>query len=201
MPKEDKEERIEYIDTFFEKDTKTKEIIDMVKSLERFRMFLYKDAANYVKLIKSLKLTPDYERKLNEALKTKWKSEYDGIRIKIYIPEVPPTIYIKTRNEAVGYFTELWKCRIQETLEQYDFNFDKIFTWIKCFNPVSAYDVDNKFVKPILDGISRSRLIKDDGAGTVKYGFEGFFDRENPHMELYLYGDDNIPEFIKNGVF
>ncbi|CAB1249470.1 hypothetical protein ACFHWD_20205 [Clostridium sp. MT-14] len=198
-----KEERIEYIDTFFElnSDVETREMIDMIKSLERFRMFLYKNAAEHVKLVSSLTLSPEYEKKFRDALKNNWTSEYDGIRIKIYVPEVPPTIYIKTRNEAVGYFMELWKAKTRNVLKGYDIHFEKVFVWLKCYNPVSSYDVDNKFIKPFLDGIRQSGIIKDDNFKIVKYGMEGLLDRENPHMELYIFGDDSIPEFIKKGIF
>jgi len=203
--KENKE-RVEYTDIFFENDSKTREIIDAIKSLERFRMFLYKDAANYIALTESLGLYPGYSKKFYEALnKDEWAAEYNGKRIKIYIPDVPPTVYIKTRNKALSYFIELWKRKTQRILRKcmdtYNLKFDKIFTWIKCFNPVSEYDGDNKLIKPIIDGIARSGLIKDDTVRTVKYGFEGFCDRQNPHMEVYIFGDKNIPGFISSDIF
>ncbi|OAA90780.1 hypothetical protein [Clostridium ljungdahlii] len=196
-----KEERIEYIDTFFESDTKTKEMIDMIKSLERFRMFLYKSAAEHVKLVKSLALSPEYEKKFRSAVENNWTSEYNGTRIEVYVPEVPPTVYTKVRNEAVGYFIELWKYKTKDVLKNYNLHFERVFVWLKCYNPVTPYDMDNKFIKPFLDGIRQSNIIKDDSFKIVKYGMEGFLDRKNPHMELYIFGDDNMPEFIKKGIF
>lgn len=196
-----KEERIEYIDTFFESDTKTKEMIDMIKSLERFRMFLYKSAAEHVKLVKSLALSPEYEKKFRSAVENNWTSEYNGTRIKVYVPEVPPTVYIKVRNEAAGYFIELWKYKTKDVLKNYNLHFERVFVWLKCYNPVSFYDTDNKFIKPFLDGIRQSNIIKDDSFKIVKYGMEGFLDRKNPHVELYIFGDNNMPEFIKKGIF
>lgn len=196
-----KEERIEYIDTFFESDSKTKEMIDMIKSLERFRMFLYKSAAEHVKLVKSLALSPEYEKKFRSDMENNWTSEYNGTRIKVYVPEVPPTVYIKVRNEAAGYFIELWKYKTKDVLKNYNLHFERVFVWLKCYNPVSSYDTDNKFIKPFLDGIRQSNIIKDDSFKIVKYGMEGFLDRKNPHMELYIFGDNNMPEFIKKGIF
>ncbi|MCH4201321.1 MAG: hypothetical protein LKF87_10075 [Clostridium tyrobutyricum] len=194
-----KEEQLEHINTFFDVDVKTKEMISFIKSLERFRMFLYKDAADHVNLMETVNLNDKYIDKLQGLLKDTWTSEYDGKRIKIYVPDIPPTVYIKTKNEAVGYFMELWKEKTKKSLLKYKLSFKQVFIWIKLFNPVS-FDTDNKFIKPFIDGLVRSSIIQDDNNNIVKYGVEGHVDIKNPHMEIFVFGDENIPDFIKQGI-
>ncbi|WP_169823847.1 hypothetical protein [Clostridium carboxidivorans] len=45
-----------------------------------------------------------------------------------------------------------------------------------------------------------SRIIKDDNNTILKFGFEGIISSENPHVEVFIFGDEKIPESILNGI-
>lgn len=196
-------ERLEYINLFFKENEKTKEYEIRLKALDRERMFLYKEFADYLEFLK-IKGTNNLEiESIKNQAELTFSSEYDGYRIKIYIPDILPNIYTKTRSEAAGYFSEQWKIEIANSIgklkESKYLKYDKVFIWIKLFNSVPC-DCDNKLIKPIIDGIYRSGIIKDDNISVVKFLVEGHTEKENPHTEVFIFGNENIPKLIENSI-
>ncbi|WP_183128196.1 hypothetical protein [Clostridium autoethanogenum] len=77
--------------------------------------------------------------------------------------------------------------------------YKEVFVWFKFFHPL-AFDCDNKFFKPIIDGIVSSELILDDTSSILKFGGEGIISHKNPHVQVFIFGDENIPKCIKKGI-
>ncbi|NMA58164.1 hypothetical protein [Clostridium cochlearium] len=197
-----KKEQLVYMNFTFPNDPTTQGKIEMIKSLERMRMLLYKDFQNYLQFISTSGIDDEILKEAEKVVEPIWKADFNGKRIKIYIPDVLPSIYIKTTNEASGYFVEQWKKNIAKAIKNIDnfnFKFDEIFVWIKLFNPVK-FDGDNKFFKPIIDGICRSGIIKDDHCNIVKFGVDAQVSNQNWHTEVYIFGDNEIPKFIKQDI-
>lgn len=199
-------EMLIFQDHTFEKSESNKELIETVKSLERFRMFLYKMVSERIEFLKCLPETYnnglELEKNFNELCKSQSVCEFDGKRIKLSINGYLPSIYIKMPNEAVKYFISIIKgnvCRsLISTMDKYKITrYEKVFIWIKDYVPVNFADFDNKYFKPFIDSIVDSKLIKDDDADIVKFGGEIIKNSPNPRVEIYIFGDENIPDFLK----
>ena len=183
----------------------TKDVIAMIKNFESARMHLYKyaqDKINTLKCIPELSdITIGSEEEIEEINSP--DVSFDGEKIKMIISDFLPSIYIKKSCEALNYFSLSWKIEICKSLtklisENEELHYNQVFIWIKLFLPVETFDCDNRYFKPIVDGIVASKLIKDDDCKTVKFGIQGKSELENPHTEITIYGDEHIPKAISN---
>ncbi|WP_187115118.1 hypothetical protein [Clostridium tyrobutyricum] len=192
-----------FVDLYLPQDRKLKKKVETFKLLERQRMILLKEIAYDIELLKVAGINEIILEQIKQLTNPEWKLEYNEERIKIYIPDVLPTIYIKMANEAAGYFANKWKFDMAFLIRKWKkfstFKYQKVFVWFKFFHPIE-FDCDNKFFKPLIDGIVLSELIKDDNNTILKFGFEGIISHENPHVEVFIFGDQNVPESIKKGI-
>ena len=69
--------------------------------------------------------------------------------------------------------------------------------YIKIFDIVENWDIDNKFIKPIFDSLIISNVIKDDNINKVFYCARGE-KGENPHTEVYITDVNNSVNLFKN---
>lgn len=183
----------------------TKDVIAMIKNFESARMHLYKYAQDKINTLKCTPELSDVAINSEEEIEEINSPEvsFDGEKIKMIIPDFLPSIYIKTSNEALNYFSMSWKIKISKALiklisENEGLHYNQAFIWIKLFLPVATFDCDNRYFKPIIDGIVASGLIKDDDYKTVRFGIEGKSELENSHTEIEIYGDQHIPKVISN---
>lgn len=155
-------------------------------------MLCYEDITDYLKNTGMYNLDT-----ANQLLCYNWDIEFDGSRIKITIPDILPSVYIKTNNTAAAYFANNWKQDIALLIKSLNLNevYSEVLVWIKIYNK-GLFDIDNKFFKPIIDGVSLSGIIKDDNANYfIKMGVEGhIISGENPYTEVFIFGNNNIPE-------
>ncbi|AKN32612.1 hypothetical protein Ccar_17865 [Clostridium carboxidivorans P7] len=98
-----------FVDLYLPKDKNIKKKVEEYKQLERQRMILHKEIAQFITLLKDFEINEILLEQLKQLIYPEWKLEYNGDRIKIYIPDVLPTIYIKTANAAAGYFANTWE--------------------------------------------------------------------------------------------
>lgn len=132
----------------------------------------------------------------NAPIISDWKAEiYDTDKIKIYIPDYPPRI-----NKISSLFRDIWIRNIANCIRNLENcpQYSKAFVWVKFFLPRKDWDIDNRDIKPIVDGIRYSRIINDDTYDNICYGFEGYFN-ELPHTEIYIinYDDFKINDLLK----
>jgi len=71
--------------------------------------------------------------------------------------------------------------------------FERIFVFVKFYFPDQNMDVDNRDVKPIIDGIRYAKIIADDSYKYVSYGFNAQFGSE-PKTEIFIIKYENFPE-------
>ena len=57
-------------------------------------------------------------------------------------------------------------------------------------------DIDNKFVKPIIDGLVMSKVIKDDNFSNMFYLALGKNDTTKPYTEAFVLDGKYIAEWI-----
>ena len=86
---------------------------------------------------------------------------------------------------------------ITEVTKEYTGLFtDKVFIYIKIYDNIKGWDIDNKFIKPISDALILSGVIQDDNIDKMFYAVEGEFS-ENPHTEIYVFDANKMTKFLK----
>ena len=62
-------------------------------------------------------------------------------------------------------------------------------------------DIDNKFIKPIVDGLVLSKVIADDNINNMFYGVLGTTNKKKkPYTEVYVFRGEKMLDFIKNQI-
>ena len=73
---------------------------------------------------------------------------------------------------------------------------NRVFIYIKIYDNVQGWDIDNKYVKPIADALIMSGVIQDDNVSKMFYCVKGEFS-ENPHTEIYVLDSEKIEQSLK----
>lgn len=161
-----------------------------LKSLERIRYNIFK----------KIKLREEYEindeDKIN-YLNNRYKATVDNGVLKIYIPEVIPK-YKNINNYA---YKNIMINVMEKTKEYKDlFNNQLVFVFIKVVENQKNIDIDNKFIKPIIDGLVLSKVIADDNIANVFYGVLGATEKNRkPYTEVYVFEGEKMLKWIQNG--
>lgn len=127
-----------------------------------------------------------------DTLDNRYVTEYDGNMLRIYIPETMPSF------KRINNFTyKRIMLNISEITKPYSKAFsDEVFVYIKIYDNQTKWDVDNKFIKPISDGLILSETIKDDNANAMFYCVRGFYS-EHPHTEVTIVDSSYISDFLE----
>ena len=140
-----------------------KHIENYLRSFERIRNNLFN----------KIKLSNKYE--VNEQdkityLNDRYSATVENDILKIYIPEVIPK-YKNINNYA---YKNIMINVMDKTKEYKDlFNKELVFVFIKVVENQKNIDIDNKFIKPIVDGLVLSNVIADDNINNMFYGVLG----------------------------
>lgn len=79
------------------------------------------------------------------------------------------------------------------------FNNELVFAFIKIVENQKNIDIDNKFVKPIIDGLVLSKVISDDNIANVFYGVIGQTNKKKkPYTEVYVFKGQDMLKWIEN---
>ena len=70
---------------------------------------------------------------------------------------------------------------------------DEVFIYIKIFDKILGWDVDNKYIKPIADGLILSHVIVDDNMTKMTYCVKGEYS-DIPHTEIIVFDNKNLCE-------
>lgn len=168
-----------------------KHIEKYLRSMERIRYNIFN----------KIKLTDKYE--INEQdrinyLNNRYKSTLENDILKIYIPEVIPK-YKNINNYA---YKNIMINVMEKTKEYKDlFNNELVFVFIKVVENQKNIDIDNKFIKPIVDGLVLSKVIADDNIANMFYGVIGTTDKKkHPYTEVYVFRGEKILKWIQNTI-
>lgn len=166
-----------------------KHVENYLRSLERIRYNLFN----------KINLKNKYEVNEQDKLtyiNDKYKATVDNNILKIYIPEVIPK-YKNVNNYAYKNIM----LNVMNTTKQYKdlFNKELVFVFIKVVENQKNIDIDNKFIKPIVDGLVLSKVIEDDNIANMFYGVFGITDKlKNPYTEVYVFKGEEILNWISN---
>lgn len=161
--------------------------------LETFLRNFEKSRYNILNEIKLYNTNTEFEYEKIKTINDEYKSELIGNVLKIYVPEVLPSYKnIKTHTHKRILLN------VAEITKPYAHLFEnEVFIYIKIFDNILGWDVDNKYIKPIPDALVLSKVIKDDNISKMSYCVKGEFSEE-PHSEIYVFDSKNIIEFLEN---
>ena len=165
-----------------------KHIEDYLRSLEKTRYSIF----NKIKLKNENEIS---ELDKINYLNNNYKAIMENDVLKIYIPEVIPK-YKNINNFAYKNIM----INVMEKTKKYKDYFNKqlVFVFIKVVENQKNIDIDNKFVKPIIDGLVLSQVIADDNIANMFYGVFGITEKiKNPYTEVYVFKGEKMLKWIQ----
>lgn len=169
----------------------SKHVENYLRSLERIRYNIF----NKIKLRDKYEV--DEQDKIN-YLNNRYRATVENDILKIHIPEVIPK-YKNINNYA---YKNIMLNVMEKTKEYKDlFNNQLVFVFIKVVENQKNIDIDNKFIKPIVDGLVLSKVIADDNIANMFYGVFGTTNKKkNPYTEVYVFKGEKMLEWIQNTI-
>ena len=160
--------------------------------IENFLKSLEKARYNILAEIKINNKNVEFEYEKIKTIDDEYKAKLEDNILKIYVPEVMPSYKnIKTHTHKRILLN------IAEITKEFTGLFEtEVFIYIKIFDKIKGWDVDNKFIKPIADALILSNVIKDDNISKMFYCVKGEYS-EIPHTEIYVFDSKNVNEFLK----
>lgn len=167
----------------------SKHIEKYLRSFERIRYNIF----NKIKLRNKEEITQ--EEKIS-YLNDRYNVSVENGVLKIYIPEVIP----KFKN-INNYAYKNIMLNVMENTKKYKnmFNKELVFVFIKISENQKNIDIDNKFIKPIVDGLVLSKVIEDDNINNMFYGVLGTTNKsKRPFTEVYVFEGKKLLNYIEN---
>lgn len=160
--------------------------------LENFLKNFEKARYGLLEEIKKQNNLVEYEYEKIKTIDEDYHAEFNNGILKIYIPEVMPS-YKNIKTHAHKRIL----LNVKEISKDYAGIFsNEVFIFIKIFDNILGWDIDNKYIKPISDGLIYSGVIKDDNISKMFYCAKGEYS-ENPHTEVYVLEGKNVSEFLE----
>lgn len=161
--------------------------------IEAFLRNLEKRRYNILNRIKVYNKNVIYETQKISTISDDYKVDFKDRILKIYIPEAMPT-YKNLKTHAYKNIL----LNIADKVKKYEGIFNtQIFIYIKIFDKVEKWDIDNKFIKPIFDSLIISNVIEDDNINKVFYCAKGEIG-EKAHTEVYITDIENSLKLFQN---
>ena len=166
------------------------------KHLENYLRNLEKVRYN---IFNEIKLMAKYEVNNQDKiqyLNDRYRAVVENDILKIYIPEVIPK-YKNINNYAYKNIM----INVMENTKKYKdlFNSKLVFVFIKIVENQKNIDIDNKFIKPIIDGLVLSKVITDDNITNMFYGVIGMTEnKKQPYTEVYVFEGKKMLKWIQN---
>ena len=163
--------------------------------VEKFLRNFEKARYNLLSEIKLHNNNVEFEYEKIKTIDSEYKVEFTDNILRIYIPEVMPSyknIKTHTHKRILLNIAEVTK-QFKEIFE------NEILIYIKVFDKIQCWDIDNKFIKPISDGLILSKVIKDDNITKMFYCAKGEYS-EIPHTEVYIFDSKNINKLLDDTI-
>lgn len=161
--------------------------------IESFLRNLEKRRYSILNQIKLYNKTVTYGTQKITTISDEYKAKFENNILKIYIPEVMPS-YKNLKTHAYKNIL----LNIADKVKSYEGIFNsQVFIYIKIFDKVENWDIDNKFIKPIFDSLIVSNVIKDDNINNVFYCSKGE-QGDNAHTEVYVTDVNNSVNLFRS---
>lgn len=160
--------------------------------LESFLLNFEKVRYNLLNEIKIYNKNIEFEYEKIKTIDNDYKAELKDNVLKIYVPETLPSF----KNLKTHTYKRIL-LNVAEITKQFSGLFEnEVFLYIKVFDNIQGWDIDNKYVKPIADALIISGAIKDDNMSKMFYCAKGEFS-EIPHTIIYVLDSKNMEQFLK----
>lgn len=170
--------------------TKSNSLTDL--QIENFLRNFEKTRYNILSEIKLYNKSVEFEYEKIKVIDNEYKAEMEDDILKIYVPEVMPSY----KNLKTHTYKRIL-LNVAEITKPYANKFEnKVFIYIKVFDKILGWDIDNKYIKPIADALILSNVIQDDNMTKMFYGAKGEYS-ENPHTEIYVFDSKDINNFLE----
>ena len=168
----------------------TRNITDL--QIEIFLRSFEKARYNILSEIKKYNKTVEFEYQKVKTIDNEYKAELNDNVLKIYVPEVMPSY----KNLKMHTHKRIL-LNLKDITKQYENLFkNDVFIYVKIFDKLLGWDIDNKYIKPIADGLCSSNVIKDDSITKMSYIVKGEYS-ENPHTEIYVFEAKKMNDFLE----
>ena len=165
-----------------------KDIEKYLRGLEKVRYELF----NNIKLNNLEKNKVD--EKIN-YINNSYRAKLENDILKIHIPEVLP----KYKNIS-NYAYKNIMLSTAESVKEYKGLFKKNLTFvlIVVHENQSNMDIDNKYVKPIIDALVIQEIIQDDNITNMFYMVQGKNDTKKPYTDVFVMDAKYMKNWIEN---
>ena len=170
-----------------EENIENKHLEKYLRSFERIRYNIF----NKIKLREKEEISES--DKIN-YLNKRYKATVENNVLKIFIPEVIPK-YKNVNNYAYKNIL----INVMENTKKYKnlFNNELVYVFIKVYENQKNIDIDNKFIKPIIDGLVLSKVIEDDNVNNMFYGVLGVTEKhKKPFTEVYVFKGEKLLNWL-----
>lgn len=160
--------------------------------IENFLRNFEKTRYNILSEIKLYNKNVEFEYEKIKTIDNEYKAEFTDNILKIYVPEVLPSYKnLKTHSHKRILLN------VAEITKQFAGVFgNEVFIYIKVFDKLLGWDIDNKYIKPIADALILSNVIQDDNMTKMFYCAKGEYS-ENPHTEIYVFESKKVNQFLE----
>lgn len=165
------------------------------KDIEKYLRGLEK--ARY-ELFNNIKLNNADKNKIEEKINyinNSYRAKLENDILKIHIPEVLP----KYKNIS-NYAYKNIMINTAESVKEYRGLFKKNLTFvlIVVHENQSNMDIDNKYVKPIIDALVIQGIIQDDNITNMFYMVQGKNDTKKPYTDVFVMDAKYMKNWIEN---
>lgn len=160
--------------------------------IENFLRNFEKTRYNILNEIKIYNKNVEFEYEKIKTIDNDYKAEFTDNILKIYVPEVLPSFKnLKTHTHKRILLN------VAEVTKPFANKFEnEVFIYIKVFDNLLGWDIDNKYIKPVSDALIMSNVIQDDNMTKMFYCAKGEYS-ENPHTEIYVFEAQKVNKFLE----
>lgn len=162
------------------------------EQLEKFIKLFEKTRYNLLTDIKLYNKNVAFDYEKIKTIDNDYKASFENSILKIYVPETMPSY----KNLKTHTYKRILQ-NVAEITKPYKNIFkDKVFIYIKVFDNILGWDIDNKCIKPIADALIASNVIEDDNFSKMFYCAEGEYSKL-PYTEIYVFDAKKIDNFLE----
>lgn len=160
--------------------------------VESFLLNFEKVRYNLLAEIKEYNKNVEFEYEKIKTIDDNYKAELKDNVLKIYVPEILPSF----KNLKTHTYKRILLNVAEITKEFKGLFSNEVFIYIKVYDNIKGWDIDNKYVKPIADALIISGVIEDDNMSKMFYCAKGEFS-EIPHTIIYVLDSKKVEQFLK----
>ena len=174
-----------------QKISKNKNVNDL--QIEIFLRNLEKRRYNILSEIRLFNRTTEFKTDKIKNISNEYNTKVLDNVLNIHIPEPMPSY----RNLKTHAYKNILLNLIEVTKPFSNMFQDKVFVYIKIFDNINGWDVDNKYIKPIFDSLVLNGVIKDDNIEKMFYCVAGEISK-NPKTEVYITDKNNTINLLEH---